>query len=82
MAWSSEATIATVGVLINVPAFCLVIWQVYRRRYGPNNPVRSPEDGDPDVPLLAPQHFTFGTEYAVALPLVSIDRMTRQASRQ
>ncbi|RSL62639.1 hypothetical protein CEP54_005571 [Fusarium duplospermum] len=81
MTWSSEATIAIVGVLVNVPAFCLVIWQVCRRRSNTNTPVRSPEDGGSDVPLLAPQHFTFGTEYAVALPLVSFN-MTRQAGRQ
>ncbi|KAM6522002.1 hypothetical protein FALCPG4_011696 [Fusarium falciforme] len=85
MAWSSEAIIALAGVLINVPAFCLALWQVCRKGHHHTNPASpSLEDGGSEVALLPPQQrLTFETGYAIALPYaVPMVNMTQQTGRQ
>ncbi|KAM0561607.1 hypothetical protein ACHAPJ_002775 [Fusarium lateritium] len=73
MGISSEVIVAIVGVLVNVPAFCLVLWHCYRKR-GSSSSRQRLENADPQsYPALEPRRLTLDTQYAIQLlPLLSV----------
>ncbi|RSL38847.1 hypothetical protein CEP53_014526 [Fusarium sp. AF-6] len=82
MAWSQEAIIAIIGVLINLPTFGLVLWRMCRRRR--NNSSAATLDGQgSDSPLVPPRRSTWEPEYALALPYaVPLINMVQPSNRQ
>ncbi|RSL74928.1 hypothetical protein CEP51_011339 [Fusarium floridanum] len=72
MAWSQEAIIALVGVLINLP---------HRRRN--DSSAGTPDGRGSDSPLLPPRRSTWEPQYALALPYaVPLINMAQQPGRQ